>query len=155
LIGPVLWLMIPWAAGQALTRVLLAGKRDAQVLLGASIGAGFFVLTLSEAVKRYDALGAVWCAAAAMFLTTACLILALRKSLQLDLRLSLVRPGVAVLSATGVFFTLGFAGPGLAMLGAFVVLLMVGYWLECLTPQDQIWLRQACGWIAHKRSSIQ
>ena len=153
LVGHVLWLMIPWAVGQALARVLMARKLDFQVLFCALIGALFFSLSISEAVLKYDALGAIWSAAVAMSLTTSCLILSLHKRLALDLRASLIKPGLTALSAIVVFYALHAFGPVLSLLGAFVTGAVVCYLLACLTPQDMICLKYSYRWVAKKMSS--
>jgi len=66
--------MIPLAAGNALVGVLIARKLDFPVLICALIGAAFFSLTISEAVLRYDAVGAIWSAGTGMVLTMLSLI---------------------------------------------------------------------------------
>lgn len=154
LVGPVLWLMIPWAAGHALVIVLIARKLDFQILFCALIGAVVFSLTISAAVLRYDALGAIWSAALAMSLTTLSLIFVLHKCLALDLRSSLIKPGLMAVSAIGIFYALHVTGPLFSVLGAFVTLSIGCYLFGCLTSQDMIWLRHAFRWVAKKMSSV-
>ena len=43
LIGPVLWLMIPWTAGNAVVRVLMARKLDFRYCFARLTGAAFFL----------------------------------------------------------------------------------------------------------------
>jgi O-antigen/teichoic acid export membrane protein len=155
LVGPVLWLMIPWAAGQALVSALMARKLDFQVLFCALIGAVFFSLTISEAVVRYNTVGAIWSAAVAMSLTTLSLIFSLRVRLALDLRASLLKPGLTALSAIGVFYALHAIGPMLSLLGSFVTLAVGCYLLACLTPQDMIWFGQSFRWVIKKMSPVE
>lgn len=152
LIGPVLWMMIPWAANHALTGILIAGKQDGRVLLCASMGAGFFLLIISKAVSLYNAVGAIWAATAAMSLTTICLIIAVQKRTILDLRSSLMKPGLVVLLSMITFYILYFIGPMIAFVGALMTLLTTSYGLRCLTPQEMIWLRQAFRWVGKKIS---
>jgi O-antigen/teichoic acid export membrane protein len=153
LIGPVLWLMIPSAVNQTLFRVLMAHKRDGQVLFSALAGALVFSLIISEAVVHYGATGAIWSAAMAMSLTTVCLIVFLHKLLEIDVLLSLIKPGLTVLLAGGVFLALSFAGPMFSLLGAFVSLAIFSWLTGCLTHQDTNWLKLVFGWIA-KMASI-
>ena len=154
LVGPVLWLLIPSAAGHALVRVLMARKLDFQALFCALIGAVLFSLTISAAVFRYDTLGAIWSAGMGMILTTLFLISMLRKILALDLRASLIKPGLTVLLAVGVFYLLQSFGPVLSLLGAFVTGAAGCYLLACLTPQDMVGLRHSFQWVAKKMSSV-
>jgi O-antigen/teichoic acid export membrane protein len=150
LVGSVLWLMIPWAAGHALTRVLMARKFDSQALFCTLIGAVFFSLTISQAVIRYDAAGAIWSAGGGMIFTTLLLIVVLHRHLAMDLRTSLIKPGLAAFLAIGAFYALHAVGPALSCLGAFVIL-AVGCRLNvCLTPQDLIWFGQTFRWAAKK-----
>ena len=143
LMGPVLWLMIPLAANHAMTGILIAGKQDRRVLLCAAMGAVFFLLVISKAVLTYNAVGAIWTATAAMTLTSICLITSVHKRMTLDLRSSLIKPGLALLLSMVTFYILCFAGPFLALAGAFVTLFVGCYLLKCLTPQDVIWLRHS------------
>jgi O-antigen/teichoic acid export membrane protein len=154
LVGPVLWLMIPWAAGQTLVSALRARKLDFQVLFCSLIGAVFFSLTISEAILRYDALGAIWSAGTGMVLTTLSLIFFLRGHLAMDLCASLIKPGLTALSAIGVFYALHAFGPVLSLLGAFVTLAVGCYLFVCLTPQDMVWFGQPFRWVAKKMSSL-
>ena len=154
LVGPVLCLMIPWAAGHALVRVLMAKKLDFQILFCALIGAVVFSLTISEGVLRYDAIGAIWCAAAAMSLTTLSLIFILYKRLALDLQSSLIKPGLTALSAVCVFCALHSFGLVLSLLGAFITLTTGCYLFVCLTPQEMDWLRNFFRWVAKQMSSV-
>lgn len=154
LIGQVLWLMIPLAANHTMTGILIAGKQDRRVLLCASIGAVFFLLVISKAVLMYNAVGAIWTATAAMTLTSICLITAVHKRMTLDLRSSVIKPGIVLLLSIVTFYVLYFAGPVLALTGSFVILFAGCYLLKCLTPQDMIWLRHSFRWVVKKMSSI-
>jgi O-antigen/teichoic acid export membrane protein len=153
LIGPVLWLMIPWAANQTLTGVLIAGKQDRSVLFCSLMGALFFLLIISKAVWMYYAVGAIWAATAAMSMTTVCLIIAVHKQMKLDLCSSLIKPGLAFLLSTVTYYVLCFISPVTALVGAFITMLAISYWFQCLTPQDKAWCRQLYGWIVGKISS--
>lgn len=152
LIGPVLWLMIPFTVRQALSGVLIAGKNDSQIFWGALIGAAFFVIIISDAVERYHAVGAIISATASMSLTAFYFLFLLRKRLAIDLRSALLKPGGAVVSTVVVFYALCFAGPIVSVLGAFAILLLICYGLKCLTLQDIIWLRDSFVWIRKKLS---
>ncbi len=154
LIGPVLWLMIPFTICQVLFSVLLAWKKDFQIFFGALIGAAFFVIIIFEAVGRYKAVGAIISAAGAMCLTTFYFIFLLRKYMAIDLFSALLKPGLAVVSTVVVFYSLSFAGPIVAVGGAFVFLFVICYWFECLTPQEIIWLRNSFVWIRRKVSFL-
>jgi O-antigen/teichoic acid export membrane protein len=139
---------------QALSRVLIAGKNDSQIFWGALIGAAFFVIIISHAVERYHAVGAIISATASMSLTAFYFLFLLRKSLAINLRSALLKPGLAVISTVVVFYALCFAGPVVSVLGAFAILLLICYGLKCLTPQDIIWLRDSFVWIRNKLSFI-
>jgi O-antigen/teichoic acid export membrane protein len=154
LIGPVLWLMIPWTAANAAVRVLMARKLDFQVLFCALAGAVFFSLTISKAILRYGAVGALWSAGTGMMLTTLFLIVFLRGHLAMDLRTSLIKPGLTALSAIVIFYVLHTVGPLIALLGAFITLTVGCYLFACLTSQDMVWLGQPFRWVAKKISSI-
>ena len=153
LVGPVLWLLIPWSARLALERTLMARRLDLQTLLCASIGTAFFALTISEAIARYAALGAIWCSGMATLLTTLMLIYYVRGHLAMDLRVSLVRPGLAALSAAGVFYTLHAAGPVWSLLGAAAALAIGCRLFKCVMPQDREWFGQSFRWVAKKISA--
>ena len=142
LIGPALWLMIPWSAGHALMGVLMADKRDVAVFISALAGAVFFTLAISPAVLRYDAAGAIGAAAGAMSLTAFFLINALQNRQALDLRLSLWKPSLAVFSAVFVFYALISTGPLSALVGAYVMLAAVCWKTGCLTSQDMALVKQ-------------
>jgi len=150
LIGPVLWLMIPFTVRQALTSILMAGKKDSQIFFGALIGAAFFVITISEAVGRYKALGAIISAAGAMSLTTFYFIFLLRKYIAIDLRSAVLKPLLAVISTVVVFYALCFAGTVISLLGAFAILSLICYLFKCITPQDIIWLKESFVWMRGK-----
>ena len=147
LIGPVLWLIIPFTARQALTGVLVAGKKDFKIFLGAFLGAVFFVTIISEAVWKYNAVGAIISSAAAMSLTVFCFIFLLRRDMAIDMRLALLKPGLAAVSAIVVFYVFSFVGPIVSIGGSLVVLSAMCYWLKCLTSQDITWLRHSFSWI--------
>jgi O-antigen/teichoic acid export membrane protein len=153
LIGPVLWLTIPYAIRQALFGVLLAGRQDSQIFRGSLIGAVFFAVTVTEAVLRYDALGSIISATAAMSLTTFYFVFVLNRRAKIDFRSSLIKPGLAVLSTVVTFYLLHFAGPLISFSGSFAVMLIVCYFLSCLTSQDVIWLKHSVRWIGEKISS--
>jgi len=150
LVGPVLLLMIPWSAGHALMRVLIARKLDFPVLICALIGAAFFSLTISEAVLRYDAVGAIGSAGTAMVLTMLSLIFFLRGHLALDLRASLIKPGLMALSAIGIFYALHAVSPLLSLLVALVTQAVGCYLFACLTPQDMVGFSHFFRWVAKK-----
>jgi hypothetical protein len=89
-----------------------------------------------------------------MSLTAFYFLFLLRKSLVIDLRSALLKPGLAVVSIVVVFYALCFAGPIVSVLGAFAILLLICYWLKCLAPQEIIWLRDYFVWIRMKLSFI-
>jgi O-antigen/teichoic acid export membrane protein len=154
LIGPVLWLIIPFTMRQVLNSVLQAGKKDLQIFLGSLLGAIAFALTISVAAIRYNAVGAIISAAAAMSLTALYFMFLLRNYIAIDLRSALLKPGVAVVSAALVFYAMRFAGPVVSVLGSFAILLLICYWFKCLTLQEIIWLRNFFVWIRRKVSSL-
>lgn len=143
LIGQVLWLLIPLAANHAMSGILIAGKQDRRVLLCASMGTVFFLLVISKAVLMYNAVGAIWTAAAAMTLTSICLITVVHKRMTIDLFSSVVKPGMVLLLTMVTFYILCFSGPEVALACAFVTLSVGCYLLKCLTPQDIIWLKHS------------
>jgi len=153
LVGPVMWLMVPWTAGHALVMILMARKLDFQALFCALPGAVLFSLTISELVLRFSAFGAICSAGIGMMMTTTGLILVLRNRLAMDLRASLIKPGLTALAAAGVYHALHAFGPVLSLLGAFLMLALGGYLFKCLTPQDMIWFRHSLGSFTHKKSS--
>ncbi len=143
LIGPALWLLIPLAANHAMSGILIAGKQDSRVLLCASMGALFFLLVISKAVLMYNAVGAIWTAAAAMTLTSICLITVVHKRMRIDLLSSVIKPGLTLLLTMVTFHILHCTGPEVALAGAFVALFVGCALLKCLTSQDMIWLRHS------------
>jgi O-antigen/teichoic acid export membrane protein len=150
LVGPVLWLMIPWAAGHALTRVMMAGRFDYQTLVAAAIGAIFFSLAIRVAILRYEAMGALWCAGVSMALPTLYLTIFLHRNLAIDLQSSLIRPSLAVLSAVGLFYVLNPFGVIVSFIGSLSIFAIGCYMLTCLTPQDIMWFGQIYRWFADK-----
>ncbi|MDI6741580.1 MAG: oligosaccharide flippase family protein [Smithella sp.] len=152
LIGPVLWLVIPLAVRQSLSGVLIARKKDLRMLWGTLIGALLFVVTIQKAVEHFGALGAILSAIAAMTLTTAYFMFVLRQWIRIDLRFALLKPGLAVSTAVATFYALFFAGPVIAVAGAFAILFLMCYWLKCITSQDVVWLKNALVWIKGKVS---
>jgi hypothetical protein len=83
-----------------------------------------------------------------------CLIFSLHVRPALDLHTALIKPGLTVLPAIGVFYALHTIGSALSLLGA-VVTLSVGCCLfASLTPQDLIWFRQSFRWVIKKMSSV-
>ena len=134
-------------------RVLIARKRDFPVLFCALIGAAFFSLTISEAVSRYDAVGAIGSAGTAMVLTMLSLIFFLRAHLALDLRASLIKPGLTALSAIVIFYALHAVCPLLSLLVALVTQAVGCYLFACLTPQDMVGFSHFFRWVARKLSS--
>jgi len=133
--------------------ILMARKLDFQALFCASLGAVLFSLTISELVLRFGAFGAICSAGIGMMMTTTGLILVLRNRRAMNLRASLIRPGLTVLAAVVVYYALHAFGPALSLLGAFFTLALGGYLFKCLTPQDMIWLRHSLGSFTHKKSS--
>lgn len=154
LVGPSLLLMIPFASGQALLRVLIARKLDFQVLLCALIGTAFFSLTISEAVSRYDVLGAIGSAGAGMVLTMLSLLFFSRAHLAIDLHASLIKPGLTALSAIVIFYALHTICPKLALLLALVTQAVGCYLFACLTPQDMVGFSHFFRLVARKFSSV-
>lgn len=150
LIGPVLWLMIPYTIRHALTGVLQAARQDAHLLVGALIGALFFAAAIFEAVIRYGALGSIVCSAAATALTVIYFLFALNRRIKVDFRSSIIKPGLAVFSSVVALFLLNFTGPVISIMGAFAILILICYWLKCLTPQDIRWLKESLIWIKGK-----
>lgn len=136
LVGPALWLIVPWATGHALTGVLLAMKRDKETLFCTLAGALLFSLTISPGVSRYGVIGAIWCSALSMSLTAGFLIYFLHRRPGLDVWVSLARPGLMVSIAAGLYFLLGSLNPAAAFFCAVAVLAAGCCWSGCLTRQD-------------------
>jgi O-antigen/teichoic acid export membrane protein len=149
LIGPVLWMIIPFTVRSALSGILMAEKKDSQIFWGVLMGAAFFVITISEAVTQCNAAGAIISALAAMSLTAFYFIFVLRQSMAIDLRSALMKPGGAVVATVVVFYALSFAGPLVSLLGAFAILFFICYWFKCLTLQEIIWLKNSF-WLSKK-----
>ena len=153
LVGPVMWLLVPSTAGHALVMILMARKLDFQALFCALFGAVLFSLTISELVLKFGAFGAICSAGIGMMMTMTGFILVLRNRLAMDLRASLIKPGLTALAAAGVYHALHAFGPGLSLPGAFLVLALGGYLFKCLTPQDMIWFQHSLGSFANKKHS--
>ncbi len=152
LVGPVLWLIVPWATGHVLARVLMARKLDSQLFFCALAGAIIFSLSISEAVLRCGVEGAIWSAGTGMSLTTLLIIFVLHSHLTMDLQASLIKPGMTVLlTAGGFYFLMQVLNPILSFFVAFVAL-VVGC-RGCLTPQDMLLLGQTSRWFTKKISS--
>jgi len=129
---------------------LMSRKLDFQILSCALAGAAFFSLTISAAVLRYDALGAIWSAGAGMMTATLLMLFILYRHLAMDLLTSLIKPGIIVLAAIGVFYALHAAFPLFSLLCAFVILACGCYLSWCLTSQEVVWLLQPLRWVAKK-----
>lgn len=152
LVGPVLWLIVPWATGHALARVLMARKLDSQLFFCALAGAVVFSLSIAEAVSRCGIEGAIWSAGTGMSLTTLLIIFVLYGHLPMDFQASLIKPGMTVLlTICGFYFLMQVVNPMLSFLAAFVAL-AVGC-RGCLTRQDLVWLGQTSRWLTTKISS--
>ena len=154
LMGPVLWILIPFTVRQALSGVLLAHKKDFQILVGALIAAGTFVIIISEAVLRYKAAGAILSTAVAMSLTTFYFMFLLRRYIAIDLHSVILKPLLVVVPTVVVFYALNFSGPIFSLLGAFAIMFLICYFIKYLTPQEIIWLKNSFVWIRKKLSFI-
>ncbi len=150
LIGPVLWLMIPWSVSHAFVRVLIARRQDRQVMFSALIGAVLFSMITLGLVLRYQTIGAILSAGVGMVLTTLLLMFYLLSQMDMDLRSSLIKPGLTAISSVVVFYVLHTAGPMWSLLGAYVVMAFGCYLLSCMTPQDKLWLRNFSRFVARR-----
>jgi len=151
LIGPVLWLMIPYTIRLIMTGVLQAGRQDVHLFIGGSAGALFFALTISSSIATYEALGSILCATAATLLTAVYFLLAIKKRIKIDWMSSLLKPGLASASSVFVFFLLYSTGPYIACLAAFAILLLICYSIKCLTVEDMALLKSFISWMRAKR----
>ena len=61
----------------------------------------------------------------------------------IDMRLALLKPGLAAVSAIVVFYAFRFAGPIVSAGGSFVILLIMCYGLKCLASREIAWLRHS------------
>lgn len=136
LVGPALWLIVPWATGYVLTGVLLAMKRDGEAFLCTLAGALLFMIAISPCVSRHGVIGAIWCSGVSMGLTAGILIYRLHGSHGLDLLSCLVRPGLAASIATGAYTLVSLMNPGVAFFSAVAVLAAGCCLFGCLTRQD-------------------
>jgi O-antigen/teichoic acid export membrane protein len=142
LVGAALWLVIPFTTENVLTGVLLARKRDRATFFCTLAGALLFSITITACVERYDTLGAICCAGAAMCLTSGLLIFSLNRYLKLGLWSSLAKPLIMLAGAVGVYLLLEFLNPVTAFSGAIITLVAACFLTGCLTRQDLALLSQ-------------
>lgn len=150
LIGPVLWLVIPFTARQVLTSVLMAWKKDLHMFWGTLLGVIAFAITIPEAVSQYSAAGAIISSGLAMSVTAFYFMFALRHDLAISWRSALLKPGLAVVLSVVVFYALRFTGPIAAWGASFAILLLICYYFKYLTSRELRWLRESFRWMRRK-----
>ncbi len=123
LLGPALRLLVPLTAGTATSQVLVARGRFVPPALCALAGALVLTLALPGLAPAMGPNGALLAAGAGMCVWALSLIALLARSGGLDLGRGVLRPGVVVLVALGVYMGLEPAGVWLALSASWLVLL--------------------------------
>jgi O-antigen/teichoic acid export membrane protein len=123
LLGPALWLLAPLTWGNGLSAVLVARGAFRGLPLCGLAGAASLTLTLPALVPGLGALGALLATGIGTGAWALCSAVYLLLTGALDLRRSVLQPGVAVALAVGAYFALQPAGAWATLLGSWAVLL--------------------------------
>ncbi len=137
LLGPALWLLVPLTAGTATSQVFLVWGRFVPPALCALAGALVLTLTLPGLAPAMGAGGALLAAGAGMCVWALSLIALLARSGGLDLGRGVLRPGVVVLVALGVYLGLEPVAVWLALCASWLVLLGGTLAIGVLAPEER------------------
>ncbi len=137
LLGPALWLLVPLTAGSATAQVLMARGRFVSPALCALAGALVLTLLLPTLVSASGPQGAVLAAGAGMCVWASSLVAMLARFGGLDLGRGVLRPGVVVLVALGVYMGLEPVGIWLALTASWLVLLGGTLAIGVLAPEER------------------
>jgi O-antigen/teichoic acid export membrane protein len=146
LLGPAMWLLIPWTCGTAIWRVFLAKGRFFLPILCGSAGALVLTSTLPMCVSSMDTAGALFATGAGMAVWAISLVWFLARSEDLDFRQAILRPCAAILPALGVFFVLKPITVWLALPASWVAILGGTLFFGVLTPKERSNLIGLLGW---------
>lgn len=137
LLGPVLWLLVPFTIGQAAQTVLFAKNQLRTTALCA--GAGALVLTASmiPLASSFDAIGAVLAAGLGMITWASASLAAIARLQGLVLSRTVVRPFGAVACAVAAYWLLMTFDSWLAWLGSMVTLFGASIILGVLSPMER------------------
>ena len=137
LLGPALWLLIPWTCGGAIWKVYLAKGQFFLPIVCGSAGALVLTSTMPLCVSSMDTAGALLATGAGMGVWAISLVWSLSRSGDLDLRQAILRPGAAVLLAMGVFWGLEPITVWLALPASWVAILGGTLLFGVLTPEER------------------
>lgn len=122
LLGPALWLLIPWIWGNSMWHVTLAHGQMLASTLCAALGATVLTLALPLCVASLEATGVLVAAGAGMGIWALSLLFLLHKAVGFDVSRTVLRPGGVVLVALWLFLTLNLFNVWFALLAALLAL---------------------------------
>lgn len=137
LIGPVLWMLIPWTVLIVLLKVQLAKGCNFSSMVFMLIGAGIFVLTAQPAVLIWGMHGPIAASALGMLITSLFLLKAVSEHGNLNLGFSVIRPLGAVGVAFGIFSLLQQIGSVLALLGSIAAIAAGWFFFGCISDHER------------------
>ncbi|MFC1821538.1 oligosaccharide flippase family protein [Thermodesulfobacteriota bacterium] len=137
LLGPALLIIIPWAIGTAIWRVLLAKGNFLAPTLCAGIGALVFTSIMPWAVSSMQTAGVIFSLGAGMGCWALSMILILSMLGGIDVRHSVLYPSLSFLLALGLFFIIEPISRWIALLTSIGTLLVGILVSSNLTPGDR------------------
>jgi O-antigen/teichoic acid export membrane protein len=123
LLGPVMWLPIPFICATTMNRLYFARGEFFIPTVCSGVGALVMTLIMPWLVAAMDTLGAVLATATGMLVWALSLIFLLAKSGDLDVRQAIFRPLALIFFALGVFLLFKSVNVWLALLTSWVALL--------------------------------
>jgi len=136
LIGTSLWLMIPWSAINALSKVQMARQKYYSNLAIFLIGAGTFLLIIKPITDAYGIQGPVLASLTGMSAVSFLLLLTISREGTLNINLTALKPLGAMTTAIASFYLLAPFGSWPALLGAWSTLILSWWIFGCLTAKE-------------------
>jgi O-antigen/teichoic acid export membrane protein len=141
LIGPVLYLLIPWTVGNVISRVYLARDDFFLPIISAFGGAAVLIITMPWFVSATQTSGAILATGAGLGFWALILTLMLAKSGDLDLVQVVFRPALASFLAVGIYLLLNSISAWLALPASLFALIGGILIFGIITPNERSYLR--------------
>lgn len=138
LIGPVLWMLIPWTLLNVLRTVQLAKGHNVSSMLFMLIGVAIFVIASRPAILIWGMKGPIAAASFGMIVTSLCFMKAVSSHGNLNIVFSALKPLGVVIISFSTCILLKQTGQFYALFGSLAAMALGWLFLGCMTNYEKM-----------------
>lgn len=136
LIGLTLWLMVPWAAMNALGRVHMARQKARVSLIFLTLGALCFIVMAPPLTNSLDLYGPVTAVLISMSITTAMLLFSVHKDVKINISMAVLRPLFTVAISLFAYFIIPYPNNWMKFFSSITCLAFGWIFTKCISKDE-------------------